>query len=246
MDRRQPHSPRLTFRGRRSAQTGGLTGKIGAVSQFAWDHNAYYHRLLLRQVPSPCHRALDVGCGGGAFAAKLAAVVDHVDALDRSPAMVEAARRVTPHNVSCILGDVLNDPLPAESYDAIFSIAALHHMPLTDALGRLDAVLRPGGVLAAVALPRRDLALELPLELAAAVGQRVLGAAFAVARSTGHGSWPEQEPTNWAMPVVFDPPLTTRNVRQTASEALPGVRVRRLLYWRYFLLWRKPVGADRR
>ena len=31
-----------------------------------WDHNAYYHRLLLRQMPQPCRRVLDVGCGAGA------------------------------------------------------------------------------------------------------------------------------------------------------------------------------------
>lgn len=224
----------------------GLAGKMETVSRLAWDHNAYYHHLLLRHVPRACYRALDVGCGAGAFAARLATLVDHVDALDRSPAMVHVARQVTPNNVSCILGDVLHYPLPAESYDAIFSIAALHHLPLTDALGRLGAALRPGGVLAAVSLPRLDLPLELPVELAAVVGQRLLGAAFAAARSTGHDSWYEQEPTHGAMPVVLDPLLTTRQARHKALRALPGVHVRRLVYWRYFLLWQKPLGSESR
>ncbi|HZC64668.1 MAG TPA: class I SAM-dependent methyltransferase [Streptosporangiaceae bacterium] len=140
-----------------------------------WDHNAYYHRLLMRQLPSPCPRALDVGCGAGAFAAELATRALHVDALDRSPEMIEAARQITPANVTCILGDVMRAPLPAEHYDAIVSVTALHHMPLDDALR------------------------------------------------------------------VLDPPLTTREVRQHATRTLPGAQVRRLIFWRYLLLWKRPV-----
>jgi len=119
-----------------------------------WDHNAYYHRLLLRQMPQRCRRVLDVGCGAGAFAAQLAQRSEQVDALDRSAEMIEEAKRRTPGNVNCVLADVLADPLPGKDYDAIFSISALHHMPLQDSLPVLEAALRPGGVLAAIALPR--------------------------------------------------------------------------------------------
>jgi SAM-dependent methyltransferase len=110
-----------------------------------WDHNAYYHRLLLRQMPQRCRRVLDVGCGAGAFAARLARRSDQVDALDRSAEMIEEAKRRTPGNVNCVLADVLADPLPGTDYDAIFSVSALHHMPLKDSLPVLEAALRPGG-----------------------------------------------------------------------------------------------------
>ncbi|WP_205718270.1 bifunctional 2-polyprenyl-6-hydroxyphenol methylase/3-demethylubiquinol 3-O-methyltransferase UbiG [Actinomadura sp. WMMA1423] len=99
-----------------------------------WDHNAYYHRLLLRHLPQPCRRVLDVGCGAGAFAARLARRSEQVDALDRSAEMIEAARRRVPENVNCVLADVLADSLPGKDYDAIFSICALHHLPLHEAL----------------------------------------------------------------------------------------------------------------
>jgi SAM-dependent methyltransferase len=214
-----------------------------------WDHNAYYHRLLMRQLPRPCTRVLDVGCGAGAFAAELASRAGHVDALDRSPAMIEAARQMTPANVTCILGDVMRDPLPAEPYDAIVSVTALHHLPLDDALRRLSCALRPGGVLAAVALPRPDLPRELPAELLAATGHRVFGAAFAVLRASGRGRWYRLESGHATMPKVLDPPLTTRQVGQHASAALPGARVRRLVFWRYLLLWQRPIethNADTR
>jgi SAM-dependent methyltransferase len=210
------------------------------VSWLDWDHNSFYHRLLLRRLPVPCGRALDVGCGAGAFAAELAERVDHVDALDRSPAMIDAARAATPGNVTCVTGDFLGYDVADATYDAIFSISALHHMPIEPALTRMAAALRPGGVLAVVALPRTDLPRELPVELVAVPGYRVLGTAFAVARRTGRHRWHERNPGN--MPVVLDPPLTTRSVRTAAASLLPGARVRRLVYWRYLLTWRKPPG----
>src|SRR5262249_196071 len=130
-------------------------GKVATVLD--WDHNAFYHRLLLGQLPQHCHRVLDVGCGAGSFAARLASRVERVDAADRSAAMIELARQRPPDNVNCVLADALTDPLPHGDYDAIFSISALHHMPLQDALQRFATLLRPGGVLAVVALPRADL-----------------------------------------------------------------------------------------
>ena len=206
-----------------------------------WDHNAYYHRLVLRHLPRPCNRVLDVGCGAGAFAVELAGRAGHVDALDRSPAMIEEAKRVASPNVTCILADVLKEPLPDARYDAIVSISALHHTPVEAVLPRLAGALRPGGVLAAVALPRRDLLHELPAEVTAVIGHRVLGAAFAILRASGRRRWYAKELDHIIMPVVLDPSLTTRQVRQQAPALLPGAQVRRLLFWRYFLMWQKPI-----
>ncbi|MBF6172623.1 class I SAM-dependent methyltransferase [Nocardia blacklockiae] len=209
------------------------------MSAFAWSHNAYYHRLLVRQLPAACRRVLDVGCGTGAFAAELADRVQHVDALDRSPEMIDRARRAVPGNVTCLLGDVLEYDLPAEGYDVIVSVTALHHLPLEDALPVLARTLRPGGVLAAVVLPRFD-PRELPLEIAAIVGHRLLAVVFALLRALTGRPW-FGAPDDPAMPIVSDPPLTTRQARRVAEAALPGVRVRRVVFWRYLLVWHKPA-----
>ncbi|MEV6427616.1 class I SAM-dependent methyltransferase [Nocardia sp. NPDC051463] len=214
------------------------------MSRFAWDHNAYYHRTLLRHLPTPCADVLDVGCGAGAFATALAARVPHVDALDRSPEMIAAAQRTVPANVTCVRADFLSDGVvPEGRYDAVFSVTALHHMTLADALPRMAAALRPGGVLAAIALPRTDLPRELPVEFAAFAAQRVFAAVFAVARATSGGDWYAREPAHDEMPVMLDPSLTTRQVRAGATAALPGADVRRLLFWRYLLVWRKPPAG---
>jgi 2-polyprenyl-3-methyl-5-hydroxy-6-metoxy-1,4-benzoquinol methylase len=106
----------------------------------AWDHNTYYHERLLRALPARCERVLDVGCGIGEFATRLAGRADRVDALDRSPGMIAEAKRTVPANVTCLLGDVATIDLPADAYDAVTSISALHHMDLPVVLPRL-----PGG-----------------------------------------------------------------------------------------------------
>lgn len=207
-----------------------------------WDHNSYYQRLLLRHLPRSRGNALEVGCGAGAFACRLADRAGHVDAIDSSPEMIEQAKHRVPANVRLILADVLTEPLPEGYYDAIVSVTALHHMPLPEVLPRLAASLRPGGVLAAVALPRTDLPRDLPVELAGALGHRLLGVTFLLMRGAGSRSWHAMEPGRDQMPVA-QATLTTAQVRQQAAAVLPGARVRRLLFWRYFLLWKKPGVA---
>jgi SAM-dependent methyltransferase len=205
-----------------------------------WDHNSWYHSLLLRSVPAGAQRVLDVGCGAGTLARKLAKSVPHVDGVDLSPVMVEAARRDAPPNGTVSVGDALTFDPPPGSYDAVLSSAVLHHLPLAEALPRMAGWLRPGGVLAAVALPGGDLRRELPVDVAAAAAHHALGFAFAAARPVTRAALHRQEETHDAMPVQ-DGALTTREVRAQARAVLPGVRVRRLLFFRYLLVWQKPA-----
>ncbi|MGY1813626.1 class I SAM-dependent methyltransferase [Blastococcus sp. SYSU D00820] len=204
-----------------------------------WDHNRWYHRLLLRAVPEGAGRVLDVGCGAGDLAAALARRVPQVDAVDRSPEMVEAARRRVPPQVTLHRADVTTLDLPAGAFDAVVSMAVLHHLTLETALPRMAGWLRPGGVLAAVALPRVDLPRDLPVELAAAAAHHLLGAGLAGLRAVGGPALLAHGPEHDRMPVQ-DGALTTREVRAAAAALLPGVRVRRLLLWRYLLTWRRP------
>ena len=53
-----------------------------------WDHNAWYQARLLRALPAHLDQVLDVGCGAGSFAARLAARARHVDAIDKAPHLV--------------------------------------------------------------------------------------------------------------------------------------------------------------
>jgi 2-polyprenyl-3-methyl-5-hydroxy-6-metoxy-1,4-benzoquinol methylase len=211
------------------------------VSVLAWDHNMYYQERLLRALPRRCERVLDVGCGKGAFATRVAQRADRVDALDRSAGMIEAAERVVPANVSCILGDVGEVALPAGAYDAITSISALHHMSLPRVLPRLAEALRPGGTLVAVALHRVELPRDLmtaSVSVLAAYARRMVLICIPRARRYRREMLRRQreEPVMPMMP----PELTVRQVRRQVNDVLPGAKVRRLLLYRYELLWHKP------
>jgi 2-polyprenyl-3-methyl-5-hydroxy-6-metoxy-1,4-benzoquinol methylase len=183
---------------------------------------------------------LDVGCGAAGLATRLAARCREVDALDRDPAMAAAARAAVPDGVRVLQDDVLTVDLPEGRYDAVVSVSALHHLPLEPALDRMSRWLHPGGVLVAVALPRTDLPRELGTEAAAFVLQRVVGLALPAARLlSGRPDLLRKPPADARMPVR-DPELTMREVRRRAAAVLPGARVRRLLFWRYLLVWHAP------
>ena len=93
---------------------------------------------------------------------------------------------------------------------------------------------------ASCAFPRGDRRRELPVDLAAVAGHHALGLAFAAARPLTGAELHRHENTHDAMPVA-DGALTTREVRDQAGAVLPGVRVRRLLFFRYLLTWQKPA-----
>ncbi|SEQ41414.1 class I SAM-dependent methyltransferase [Microlunatus flavus] len=205
-----------------------------------WDHNAWYQARILRALPADLGTVLDVGCGAGSFAVRLAARAQHVDAIDRAPHMIAAARERVPANVDARVEDMTTVRLPSAHYDAITSISAFHHVELTQVLPRLAEALRPGGLLVAVALPRTDLPRDLPVEAVSVAGDRLLGTAFRLEQVlTGRRRY-AHEATVRQMPMQ-DPVLTTRQVREQAGRVLPDVRVRRLPFWRYELRWQRPL-----
>jgi trans-aconitate methyltransferase len=94
--------------------------------------------------PKPGERVLDLGCGTGQLAAKIAERGATVVGIDRSAEMVEEARRNFPR-LGFDVGDATTFTL-AEPVDAVFSNATLHWVkPPEAAVERIWAALRPGG-----------------------------------------------------------------------------------------------------
>jgi SAM-dependent methyltransferase len=201
-----------------------------------WNHNAHYHGWLMRRVPAGCERALDVGCGAGALARRLAARVSAVDAVDRSEVMIGRAHTAAGgSNPRWLLGDVLDasTPLDAGGYDAVTAVSSLHHMPLRPALARLSALVRPGGVLLVVGCYRPATFGDYLVGALAVPANLVVGAVLATRGRAG-------KPHDGDMPVKWPPDTTLAEIRDAAAELLPGSRVRRLLFFRYALEWVRP------
>ena len=189
-----------------------------------WNVNIHYDARLAACVPAAARSVLDVGCGDGFLAARLAGRVPLVVAIDVDAPVLDRARARFPDaTVTWCHGDVLTHPLEAGPFDAVVSNAALHHLGDTRAaLLRLGQLVRPGGVLAVVGFARTQWR-DWPWAAVAFVAR---GIAIRV-----RGVWEHTAPTVW-------PPTDTyRQLRQVAQEVLPGSRIRRLLLGRYLLTW---------
>jgi SAM-dependent methyltransferase len=229
-----------------------------------WDHNAHYHRWLLRQLPAGPGRVLDAGCGTGVLAARLAERAGRVDAVDLSPAMIARARALhpprsqaphsqAPHSqaphlqapqpqasgVRWLTGDLLDPglPLDPDGYDVVTALSSLHHLPLRPGLARLAGLLRPGGLLLVVGLYRIETPADYAFEAVRQPVNAMVGVIKAVRGRAG-------KPHDTGMPVRRAE-ASWREITAAARELLPGARLHRRFFWRYSLLWRRPMSDQK-
>jgi 2-polyprenyl-3-methyl-5-hydroxy-6-metoxy-1,4-benzoquinol methylase len=193
-----------------------------------WNANIHYDATLDACVPASAKSVLDVGCGDGFLAARLARRIPQVTAIDLDAPVLQRARARFPGvNVTWCQGDVLTHCLDQVAFDAVVSNASLHHLPdSTAALRRLGGLVRPGGTLAIVGFARMQ-ARDWPWAVTAFVA---LGVANRV-----RGKWEHSAPQAWP------PPETFRQLRRNTREALPGARISRLLFGRYLIVWHAPA-----
>jgi SAM-dependent methyltransferase len=198
------------------------------AAQKLWNANIHYHPLLLEAIPPQTTCVLDIGCGDGVLCAQLVqAGVRRVVGIDADAGVLERARsRHSGLPIEWVHGDIF-DPslLSVGAFDAVLSVATLHHMDAAEGLTRLAQLVRPGGILGVLGLAASDW-WDLPYT---AIG---LGARCAL--SLVHGYWEHSAPTVWP------PPVTYRQMKRIARLVLPNVRYRRHLLGRYSLLWKKP------
>ncbi|MBW4656215.1 MAG: class I SAM-dependent methyltransferase [Kaiparowitsia implicata GSE-PSE-MK54-09C] len=195
-----------------------------------WNHNTHYHSYLLRQIPVKVSRALDVGCGLGLFAWKLAERSEFVDALDvNSAILTEASNHNPAPNITYRQADFLKSDLSEAAYDVIVSIAALHHMDMEAALKKMKVLLRSSGKL-----------LILGLYQEATLADYVYSA-ISVPLNLAYLTWYR---TSTTLPTPAAPTcpaqLSFKQIKSVANGVVPGFRLQRHLFWRYSLIWQKP------
>jgi SAM-dependent methyltransferase len=193
-----------------------------------WNHNIHYHRLIRSALGPGRTRVLDVGCGEGILARELRAAGARVTGIDRDATSIELARRQGPAGIDYIRGEFMSHPFEVESFDAITSVAALHHLDAEAALRRMRHLLRPGGRLVVVGCARSELPADALWEVAGALAHR------------WHVRLRRRPLWEHSAPQVWPPQMTYRQMRRIARQVLPGARWRRRALWRYSLVWTKP------
>jgi 2-polyprenyl-3-methyl-5-hydroxy-6-metoxy-1,4-benzoquinol methylase len=197
------------------------------ISPRLWNANIHYHALLIQAIPRGAQRVLDVGCGDGILSAQLVrAGVPHVVALDIDSGVLDRARaRHAGLSVDWLQADFFEFPFTPGSFDAVVSVATLHHIDAEDALARFAHLVAPGGVVAVIGLAANNW-WDLPYAAIARTAQLLFGWAL--------GHWQH------SATVVWPPPVTYSEMKSIAERVLPGVRYRRHLLGRYSLNWKKP------
>ncbi|WDV49733.1 class I SAM-dependent methyltransferase [Streptomyces coeruleorubidus] len=197
-----------------------------------WDHNAHFHRWILRQFPRRVGSALDVGCGSGDLARLLAGRAERVHGVDADPAITARARELTPTAVP-VTYTVADAPagLPDGPYDVITCVAVVHHLPFTQALEAFRDRLAPGGTLVIVGVSRE----RTPGGHLLSVASVPLNIVMALLKNRGR---PVPRPVS--MTARTSPAdMTFPEIVRAARTVLPGARLRRRLFWRYTLVWRR-------
>ncbi|WP_405470395.1 class I SAM-dependent methyltransferase [Streptomyces canus] len=196
-----------------------------------WNHNVHYHRLALDAVPDGCREALDVGCGDGLLARKLAEKAALVTGVDRSPEMIRQARATASGNITFLEADYLDGTaLPEARYDFVSAVAVVHHAPFEDAVDSLVRLLAPGGRLVIVGMAYNRTALDWVIS----------GCGLPVSLLLRRRRGGKRAPVG--MPME-DSTVHWGEARRAARRLLPGCRYRRRLLWRYTAVWDKPLES---
>lgn len=200
-----------------------------------WSHNDAYAGFVLRRARAVRRRggdtAVDIGCGTGNLLARLARILPIVVGIEPDLDTAAVATRRFSDATTVRVESRRFGVGPRESCDLVVFVASLHHMATEEALSAARASLRPGGklVIVGVAKESRGDALRSCISLAL---NPLIGLIRHPARATS-------VPVHMQAPIA-EPSESFSEIRALARESLPGIRMRRRLFWRYTASWSAP------
>ena len=183
---------------------------------------------------------MDVCCGTGALAGKLAPHFARVTGIDADAGMAAAASAHLAQDPRVTIRRCGFEQFTAAASDGeadlITMVAVPHHLGLDDTLARIPGLLAPGGRLLVVGLARVSSLPDLAVDLISAAANPVMGLI-----SHPRPIRPAEGPAAGqpAMPARA-PATTLAEITAAARARLPGATVRRRLFFRYTLRWDKP------
>ncbi|AHH18291.1 putative methyltransferase [Nocardia nova SH22a] len=205
-------------------------------SRHPWSHNDFYCNWVVDQVATSGARSiLDIGCGTGNLIERLKESGRSVTGFEPDTATARLAiSRFAADKAVAIEQISYEERDRARRWSAITLVASLHHLPLTETLQDLRSSLLPGGRLVVIGCYRSNSGID-HATTALAVPLNLLMGLIKHPRSA------HRIPDEMTAPTA-DPKETLQEIRAAAAEQLPGARIRRRLFWRYSLVYDKPLG----
>lgn len=216
--------------------------RIALLCDEGWNHNTHYHEYLISQIPQRCRQILEIGCGTGEFSRLLAPRAEKVLAIDLSPQMIRLAQdrsRLYP-NIDFVEADVMAYQFADDQFDCIATLTTLHHLPTELVLKKIKAALKPGGVFVCLDLYQRSNLIDLFFDATAYPANlwfRLIKTGRPRASRAVREAYAEHGKT--------DTYLTLPEVERICADTLPGASMRRHLFWRYSIVWKKETGVQR-
>lgn len=212
--------------------------RLALYDRDEWNHNNHYHQFLLKQLPRKCQTVLDLGCGTGKFSRLLAERANKVTALDLSPNSIQIARQRSQqfNNIDYQVADISQCDFASERFEAIVSIATFHHLSLEQLIPKLKAALKPGGVLIILDLLEHHNFIDT-LSDAIAVP---LNWWFLKTKNKNFQSNPEAIAAMQEH-LSTDKYFNLSEAKRIYTSLLKIAKVRRHLFWRYSVVWHKPI-----
>jgi ubiquinone/menaquinone biosynthesis C-methylase UbiE len=212
--------------------------RLALLDEEGWTTNNHYHEFLLKQIPENCENALEIGCGTGAFARRLAERCGRVTALDLSPEMIRVARERSKQfeNLQFELADAMTWDFPKSRFNFVCTIATLHHLDQRELLPKIKDALKPNGILVILDLVQSSSIVERMLDV---IGLGVSSGLQLI--HNGRLQSPPEVRKAWEQHGQHDHYPTIQQLRALANEILPRSSVKRHLLWRYTLVYQKPL-----
>jgi len=201
-----------------------------------WSHNNGYAPFVLHQARrarrAGAVRGLDVGCGTGDLLRRLGRVLPDVTGLEADPETARAAAEATAGLANVTVFSTSFPAAEQRPYDFVSMVAVLHHLPLEDGVRAARAAVNPRGRLVIVGCYRGETRSDALLSHASLLLNPLIGLVLHPRRAFGL-------PASMGAPVA-SPEESYGRIRGALRAALPGVRVRRGLFWRYTAVWVAP------
>jgi ubiquinone/menaquinone biosynthesis C-methylase UbiE len=208
----------------------------GLGAEPKWNHNNCYFGALLQNVPENAGTCLDIGCGKGDLSRLLSRKASRVIAVDLADQMISYAKaNNAADNIEYICGNVLNMDFGDNSLDIIITTATAHHLPYEWLLEFAKTKLKKSGKLIILDLVKAATFSDWLIWGFAVLPNVIMNIAK-------NGRLQKEDPHTaqiWNEHGGHDTLMTMPEIRKIAAKTMPDAVIRRKLFWRYTLIWKK-------